>query len=145
MAAYRGVVRAAHPPRRPRPQLVTQARRSKSEDIAYRQRRYLIMMGVRAVCFVIAVLLYVAHAGWLLTGIPAVAALVLPYFAVVFANGGREPDAPRGFREYQPRLPERYIPPSGDSAYTANTGNAGTYGTPPGNSADGPESGQREV
>jgi len=102
------------------------------------------MMGIRAVCFVIAVLLYVAHAGWL-TGIPVVAALVLPYFAVVFANGGREPDNTRGFREYQPRLPERYIPPAEDSAYTSNTGNAGTFGAPPRNSGADPESSQREV
>ncbi len=30
-----------------------------SEDIAYRERRYLIMMGIRLVCFVIAVVLFV--------------------------------------------------------------------------------------
>ena len=44
--------------------LVTQARRSLSDDIAYRQRRYLLMMGIRSVCFGIAVLLFINHFGW---------------------------------------------------------------------------------
>jgi hypothetical protein len=94
--------------------VVTQARRSLSDDIAYRQRRYLLMMGIRAVCFVIAVIMFINHLGWL-TAIPAVGAIVIPYFAVVFANGGREPDNTRGFMEYQPKLPatrERTAPPS---------------------------------
>ena len=81
--------------------VVTQAHRSLSDDIAYRQRRYLLMMGIRAVCFVIAVVLFLNHFGWL-TAIPAVGAIFIPYFAVVFANGGREPDNTRGFMEYQP-------------------------------------------
>jgi hypothetical protein len=94
--------------------VVTQARRSLSDDIAYRQRRYLLMMGIRAGCFVIAVVMFINHLGWL-TAIPAVGAIVIPYFAVVFANGGREPGNTRGFMEYQPRLPvrrERSGPPS---------------------------------
>ena len=84
--------------------VVTQARRSLSDDINYRQRRYLLMMGIRAVLFVIAVILFVNHFGWL-TAIPAVGAIFIPYFAVVFANGGREPDNTRGFMEYRPKLP----------------------------------------
>ncbi|HEX9526670.1 MAG TPA: DUF3099 domain-containing protein, partial [Streptosporangiaceae bacterium] len=39
------MVRVTRGPRRDRAQLVTEARRPMSEDIAYRQRRYLIMMG----------------------------------------------------------------------------------------------------
>jgi Protein of unknown function (DUF3099) len=84
--------------------LVTQARRSLSDDITYRQRRYLLMMGIRALCFVIAVVLYTNHFGWL-AAIPAAGAIFIPYFAVVFANGGREPDNTRGFMEYQPNVP----------------------------------------
>jgi hypothetical protein len=84
--------------------VVTQARRSLSDDITYRQRRYLLMMGIRALCFVIAVVLFLNHFGWL-TAIPAIGAIVIPYFAVVFANGGREPDNTRGFMEYQPNVP----------------------------------------
>jgi Protein of unknown function (DUF3099) len=99
--------------------VVTQARRSLSEDINYRQRRYLLMMGIRAVLFVIAVILFVNHFGWL-TAIPAVGAIFIPYFAVVFANGGREPNNTRGFMEYRPKLPATRDPagPSSDGNST---------------------------
>ena len=93
-----------HSSRRAPVHMVTQARRSRSDDIAYRQRRYLLMMGIRSVCFGIAVVMFVNHLGWL-TVIPAVGAIFIPYFAVVFANGGREPSNTRGFMEYQPNLP----------------------------------------
>jgi hypothetical protein len=89
---------------RSRVHVVTQARRSLSDDISFRQRRYLLMMGIRAVCFVIAVVMFVNHLGWL-AAIPALGAIFIPYFAVVFANGGREPGNTRGFMEYQPNLP----------------------------------------
>ncbi|MGH3198703.1 MAG: DUF3099 domain-containing protein [Streptosporangiaceae bacterium] len=94
-----------HSSRRPPVHMVTQAHRSLSDDIAYRQRRYLLMMGIRSVCFGIAVILFINHFGWL-TAIPAVGAIFIPYFAVVLANGGREPDNTRGFMEYRPDLPD---------------------------------------
>ena len=94
----------SHSGRPPSVHLVTQAHRSLSDDIAYRQRRYLLMMGIRTACFVIAVVLFLNHFGWL-TAIPAIGAIFIPYFAVVFANGGREPDNVRGFMEYRPNLP----------------------------------------
>jgi hypothetical protein len=96
--------------RRHRAYLVTEAQPPLSADIASRQRRYLIMMGIRVACFVATIALFVAGAGWL-AAIPAVGAIAIPYFAVVIANGGREPASTRGFRAYEPRLPERYIPP----------------------------------
>ena len=43
--------------------MVTQARRSMSEDITARQRRYLLMMAIRTVCFVIAMVLFLNHLG----------------------------------------------------------------------------------
>ncbi len=82
-----------------------------SADIRYRQRRYLIMMGIRTVCFFAAVLMFVNHLGWL-TAIPAVGMVAIPYFAVVFANGGREPTSNRGFRQYDPNSPAVYRPPT---------------------------------
>jgi hypothetical protein len=96
--------------------LVTLARRSRSDDITYRQRRYLLMMGIRTVCFVIAVVLFVNHFGWL-AAIPAVGAIFIPYFAVVFANGGREPDNVRGFMEYHAN-----VPATRDSAQSPESG-----------------------
>jgi hypothetical protein len=85
-----------------------------SEDIAYRQSRYLIMMGIRLVCFVIAVVLFANGAGWL-TAIPAIGGIVIPLFAVIFANGGREPTSQRGFQAYEPNLPARYSGQPGSS------------------------------
>ena len=101
--------------RRPGAHLVTEAQRSKSADISYRERRYLIMMAIRVVCFVAAVIVFAKGGGWL-TAIPAVGAIAIPYFAVVFANGGREPSSTKGFRAYEPNLPAVYRPPGGDSA-----------------------------
>ena len=118
-----------HSGRRSSVHVVTQARPSLTDDVAYRQRRYLLMMGIRTVCFVIAVILFVNHLGWL-TAIPALGAIFIPYFAVVFANGGREPNNIRGFMEYRPNLPV-----TRDSALPsdANEGNGHRpVGPPPG-------------
>ena len=109
--------------RRTSAHLVTEAQRSKSADISYRERRYLIMMGIRVVCFVAAVIVFANGGGWL-TAIPAVGAIAIPYFAVVFANGGREPTSTRGFRSYEPNLPAHYHPPAGDSADDSTGGHA---------------------
>ena len=93
--------------RRSRAYLVTEAQPPLSADIASRQRRYLIMMGIRVACFAATIALFVGGAGWW-AAIPAVGAITIPYFAVVIANGGREPASTTGFRAYEPRLPERY-------------------------------------
>ena len=63
---------------------ISGARRGIREDVNSRTRRYLISMGIRTVCFVLAV---IAH-GWLRWTFVALA-LILPYLSVVFANGGR--------------------------------------------------------
>jgi hypothetical protein len=64
---------------------ITGARRGVREDVDSRTRRYLISMGIRTVCFVLAVV----ASGWLRWVLIA-AAVALPYLSVVFANGGRE-------------------------------------------------------
>jgi hypothetical protein len=117
--------------RRPQVQLVTQAQPPLSADIAARQRRYLIMMGIRVGCFVLTIALFAAGAGWF-AAIPAVGAIAIPYFAVVIANGGRELASTRGFREYRPRLPDRYSPPDhGWPAGTPPQGGTGPGDQPP--------------
>jgi Protein of unknown function (DUF3099) len=98
-----------------------------SEDIRYREKRYLIMMGIRLVCFVIAVVVFVNKGGWL-TAIPAVGAIAIPYFAVVFANGGREPSGRERFRPYEPKLPQRYEPPAGSQPQGGDGGHPRTAG-----------------
>jgi hypothetical protein len=64
---------------------ITGARRGVRDDVNSRTRRYLISMGIRTVCFILAVL----ADGWLRWAL-IVAAILLPYLSVVFANGGRE-------------------------------------------------------
>jgi len=105
-------VRTRHHARRDQAHLVTEARQSRSAEIGQRERRYLVMMGIRVVCFVVMVVMFVNHAGWL-TIIPATGAIALPYFAVVVANARREVGGASGFRAFEPRLPERYVPPDG--------------------------------
>lgn len=61
---------------------ITTAATSRNEDIQGRQRRYLISMGIRTVCFVAAVIVGHGVVMWILI----LAALILPYVAVVMAN-----------------------------------------------------------
>ena len=83
---------------------VTDARRPMSEDIGYRERRYLITMGIRALCFLLSILFAVTMhgAGRWLAIVALIGAVVLPYIAVIFANGGREPDSSARFAPYEP-------------------------------------------
>ncbi|AEH09227.1 MULTISPECIES: DUF3099 domain-containing protein [Protofrankia] len=64
--------------------LITRAVLSRPEEIRRRQRRYVISMMFRTVCLVLAV---VALHGWLRFG-AIVIAVVMPWLAVVVANGG---------------------------------------------------------
>jgi Protein of unknown function (DUF3099) len=64
---------------------ITGAPRALTDDVRDRQRRYLISMSIRTVCFVLAIVV----SGWMRWAL-LVGALVLPYVAVVIANAGRE-------------------------------------------------------
>lgn len=64
--------------------LITSAATSRPEEIRSRERRYVISMLLRAVLFILAV---VALRGWVRFAAVA-AALVIPWVAVVIANGG---------------------------------------------------------
>ena len=124
---------------RNRVHLVTQARTSRSQDIGHRERRYLIMMAIRVACFLAALVMVTNGAGWL-AAFPAVGAIVIPYFAVVLANGGREPNDTSGFREYQPNLPDVHPSPAvPDRVHLRDpvigTGPPGAAGGPPAASA----------
>ena len=74
--------------RQPDPVRITTATRSRHEDIALRQRRYLISMGIRTLCFVLAV---VSIGHWFVWVFIA-GSFLLPYVAVVLANAGAAPD-----------------------------------------------------
>lgn len=61
--------------------VITSVRASRSDDIRRRQLRYLLSMGVRTACFVLAFMTS-GPLRWTLLA----AAVVLPYVAVVVAN-----------------------------------------------------------
>lgn len=67
---------------------ITTAAAGRSDDLASRQRRYLIMMGIRVGCLPLAVVID----SWL-RWVFILGAVVLPYVAVVIANAAARPTA----------------------------------------------------
>jgi hypothetical protein len=65
---------------------ITTAASSRNADIAARQKRYLLSMGLRTACFIGAATTSILGGSPIVVGILIVAALVLPYIAVVMAN-----------------------------------------------------------
>ena len=61
---------------------ITTAASSRTDDIAARQRRYVISMSIRTLCFVGAVAVGPGILRWVLVA----GAVLLPYVAVVMAN-----------------------------------------------------------
>ncbi|WP_344133328.1 DUF3099 domain-containing protein [Pedococcus bigeumensis] len=92
-----------HHPEEPVVQSVTSVPESLADEQAGRIRRYLVTMGIRTACFVLAAVTATKGAPWWLWGSFAVAAILLPYVAVVLANavrprlpGSSAPVTPRG-------------------------------------------------
>lgn len=83
--------------------LITSAPKSRFQQLDDRRRRYLISMGIRTVCLLLAIVVPYAPVRILLV----VAAIALPWMSVVGANGplGRDPGSPVAFRpESRPAL-----------------------------------------
>lgn len=76
------------PRKEPEPFRITSASRGHSDDIGARQRRYVISMSIRTGCFLLAVITMGHWFSWVFLA----ASFVLPYIAVVVANGGAAPD-----------------------------------------------------
>ncbi|CAO5187308.1 hypothetical protein FAIPA1_620011 [Frankia sp. AiPs1] len=74
--------------RQERSVLITSAGRSRQSDIHRRELRYLASMAFRVVCFLLAVLVFHGWLRYLGVGV----AVVLPWVAVVVANGGPTPE-----------------------------------------------------
>lgn len=83
------------------PQSATSLPRAPRDETASRFTRYLIMMGIRVLCFILATV--VQPYGWW-TWAFAAGAVFIPYIAVVFANVGMDARAPRAVS------PERMLP-----------------------------------
>lgn len=87
------IPRATSPGPRRRPsapaaevQSITSAPEPLADDQSRRMTRYLVQMGIRVACFLGAIFLADGWLRWVLV----VAAVVLPYSAVLFANAGRD-------------------------------------------------------
>jgi hypothetical protein len=87
---------------------ITTARKSVADDQAARVRGYAISMSIRIACFALALVASGALRWFFVVG-----AVIIPYFAVVFANGGREPtsDPPESLN--RPTATE--LPPAPDA------------------------------
>jgi Flp pilus assembly protein TadB len=79
---------------------ITTASRPRSEDIRGRERRYIISMGIRTLCFVLAVV-FMGH--WVMW-VFLIGAVFLPYVAVIMANAGVSPDPGGSEFDYHPDL-----------------------------------------
>ncbi|MER7705646.1 DUF3099 domain-containing protein [Kitasatospora sp. NPDC097605] len=104
---------------------ITGARSSLSEDVRGRQRRYVASMLLRTVCVLLAVVLWDVQR-WLAFAALA-GGVLLPYFAVLLANAGRE---------RAPGLPSTFdVPP--DTPLMLGPGGAGARGADVTQGADG--------
>jgi hypothetical protein len=96
--------------------VITDLGSSRTAEIRERERRYVIAMLFRAVCFIAATLLFHGAARWFAIGV----AIVMPWLAVVLANAPKkmavrhavfEPPAPRETPSLAPAREPRIIDP----------------------------------
>jgi Flp pilus assembly protein TadB len=80
---------------------ITSASGPRSEDIRGREKRYLVSMGIRTLCFLLAV----AFMGHWVMWVFLAGSIFLPYFAVVIANAGNNMAPGASAFEYRPDLP----------------------------------------
>lgn len=94
--------------RRSEPVVITDIASSRTAEIRSRERRYVIAMVFRAVCFVAATLLFHGPARWLAVAV----AIMMPWLAVVLANAPAKVKVSRqaAFEPPVPREPLRLEP-----------------------------------
>ncbi len=74
--------------RRKSPPVITDAEYSQDKQLMSREIRYVVMMGIRALCLVAAAILVSVHAPYLAIWLPLllIGMLILPWLAVILAN-----------------------------------------------------------
>lgn len=70
--------------------LITTAPKSPVQERRDRERRYLLTMGARVVCFILAIVLFSLGLPWA-AGFAVAGSLILPWVAVIAANAGPRP------------------------------------------------------
>ncbi|MBZ2194553.1 DUF3099 domain-containing protein [Ruania sp. N2-46] len=89
---------------------MTSVGRGRSEQLHDRTKRYLITMGIRTVCFALAIVVTITWLRWTFAAL----AVVLPYLAVVAANAGGDRRAAPGTQVDQPALPGPHPAPAAE-------------------------------
>jgi uncharacterized membrane protein len=95
------------------PVLITEAQPSLDEQLNARRNRYLLMMGIRVLCLVLAAVFY--KTPWLLA-IFVAGTVVLPWMAVLIANDRPPKKAAEVHRTGGHPAPERAIAPPSDQS-----------------------------
>jgi small neutral amino acid transporter SnatA (MarC family) len=90
------------------PVLVTTAGKSPRQEQRERERRYLVTMAARVVCFILAIVLFGVGLRWI-AAFAVAGSLILPWVAVVAANAGprRTEERPALYA----RKPPNQLPP----------------------------------
>lgn len=94
---------------------ITTAAASREADIAGRQRRYVISMAIRVLCFIAAVAVGPGWLRWVLVA----GAVLLPYVAVVLANAT---DTRGDTFALETARPEHELPPTRRAADDGRSG-----------------------
>lgn len=99
------------------PVLITDAKVSQEEELKRRERRYILMMGLRAVCVILAAVLVMLKVPLLVIWLPlcGLGMVLLPWLAVILANDRPPKDKHRLKRYRGNTAPSNALPsqPSG--------------------------------
>ncbi|TDE90444.1 DUF3099 domain-containing protein [Occultella glacieicola] len=101
---------------------MTSVERGRTEQLHDRTKRYLITMGIRTLCFALAIVVTITWLRWTFAAL----AIVLPYLAVVAANAGGDRRAAPGTQIENPSLTAG--PPPEDPADRPDRPAGGNHG-----------------
>ncbi|MEW2380659.1 DUF3099 domain-containing protein [Micromonospora sp. NPDC047707] len=96
------------------PILITDASRSQDDQLNSRQKRYVLMMGVRVACVIVGAILVGAQAPllWLWLPLVALGMILIPWLAVLLANDRPPKEQHRLAGRFQPRQRDETPPMS---------------------------------
>ncbi|HZM74627.1 MAG TPA: DUF3099 domain-containing protein [Candidatus Limnocylindrales bacterium] len=94
------------------PILITDAKISQEEELRRRERRYILMMGLRALCLIVAAVLVMLKVPLLVVWLPVcgVGMVLLPWLAVILANDRPPKDKHRLKRYRENTAPTNALP-----------------------------------
>ncbi|MDH6460412.1 putative tellurium resistance membrane protein TerC [Micromonospora sp. A200] len=96
------------------PILITDASRSQDDQLTSRQKRYVLMMGIRVACVIAGAILVGVEAPllWLWLPLCAVGMVLIPWLAVLLANDRPPKEQHRLAGKFQPRMRDETPPMS---------------------------------